>query len=85
MATKTTTALEQIIGWSEEQFKSFLVSEDNCVSSKQEEIIQKIQKDLQLLPYKEPYQYVKQLQSNFEYEKITFSDEYYDVLGLEKP
>lgn len=30
------------------------------------------------------YQYVKDLQTNFEYSKIPFSEEFYDTLGIEK-
>ena len=35
-------------------------------------------------PMKSPFDYVKSLQSEFDYGKIEFGDEYYDVLGIEK-
>lgn len=31
-----------------------------------------------------PFDYVKSLQAEFDYCKIEFGDEYYDVLGIEK-
>jgi hypothetical protein len=30
----------------------------------------------------EPYQYVKNLQAEFDYDTISFSEEYYNVLGI---
>ena len=35
-------------------------------------------------PMKSPFDYVKSLQSEFDYGKIEFGDEYYDALGIEK-
>lgn len=35
-------------------------------------------------PMKSPFDYVKSLQAEFDYGKIEFGDEYYDVLGIEK-
>lgn len=32
----------------------------------------------------DPYDYVKRLQSEFDDSRIEFSDEYYDVLGIER-
>ena len=34
---------------------------------------------------KNPFEYVKKIQSDFDYSKISFTEEYYDVLGLEFP
>ena len=33
----------------------------------------------------DPFEYVKNLQEDFPYEKIPFSDEYYDCTGRERP
>ena len=44
-----------------------------------------ITEKLKLEPIAAPYQYVKELQAQFDDSKIKFTDEYYDVLGLELP
>lgn len=40
---------------------------------------------LELTPMDDPFGYVKGLQTDFSYERIPFSNEYYDTLGLERP
>ncbi len=32
-----------------------------------------------------PFEYIKDLQSKFPYEQISFTNEYYDILGIECP
>ncbi len=32
-----------------------------------------------------PFEYIKDLQSKFPYEQILFTNEYYDILGIECP
>lgn len=32
-----------------------------------------------------PYEYVKNIQKDFDDSKIKYSDEYYDIKGIEKP
>lgn len=85
LTTKSTTALEQIVWWSKEQFEEFLVSEENPVFPEQENALCTMQKRLNLKPYPNPYAYVKEIQIKFDYDRITFSDEYYDILGLDRP
>ena len=81
----STTAVEQIIGWSKEQFESFLVSEDNSKQPEQERVLTEIKKVLKLEPKENPYEYVKSVQELFDDSKIKFSNDYYDTLGLERP
>ena len=80
----STTAVEQIIGWSKEQFESFLNSEDNAKHPEQEKVLEIIRKELKLKPKENPYEYVKVVQELFDDSKIKFSNEYYDTLGLER-
>ena len=42
LACGSTTAPEQIIGWSKEQFESFVVSEDNAKHPEQEKVLEEI-------------------------------------------
>lgn len=84
LACGSTTAVEQIIGWSKEKFEFFLISEDNAKYPEQEKVLEKIREVLKLKPKKNPYEYVKAVQEQFDDSKIKFSNEYYDTLGLER-
>ena len=85
LACGSTTAVEQIIGWSKEQFENFLHSEDNTLLPEQKEVLDRIQAELKLTPKENPYEYVKAVQEQYGDCKIKFSNEYYDTLGLERP
>ena len=84
LAGKSVTAIEQIAYWDKETFIDFLNSEDNAVMEEQEEVLSMIKEKLQITPFDDVYEYVKQLQQEFDYSKLAFSDEYYDVLGIER-
>lgn len=83
----STTAVEQIIGWSKEQFENFVVSEDNTIHPEQQKVLDVIKSSLKLKPMDEPYGYVKSVQEQFNNCRceIKYSNEYYDTLGLERP
>lgn len=84
LACGSTTAVEQIIGWSKEQFEGFLHSDDNAMLLDQKAVLDKIQSDLKLTPMENPYEYVKAVQEQHDDSKIKFSNDYYDTLGLER-
>ena len=85
LACGSTTAVEQIIGWSKEQFEDFIHSDDNKILPEQAEVLKIVAEELKLEPMEEPYEYVKAVQELFDDGKIKYSNEYYDVLGLERP
>ena len=85
LACGSTTAPEQVIGWSKEQFDNFVVSEDNAKHPEQEDVLEEIKSVLKLEPMENVYEYVKAVQEQFDDSKIKFSNEYYDTLGLERP
>ncbi len=85
LACKSTTAAEQITDWNKEQFENFLEHEDENWAKKREQVLEAIEKELGIKPMEEPFEYVKTIQSSFDYEKLKFTPEYYDVLGLENP
>lgn len=85
LACGSTTAVEQIIGWSKEQFEEFLISDDNAVLLEQVTVLEKIKAELKLAPMENPYEYVKAVQEQHDDSKIRFSNDYYDTLGLERP
>lgn len=84
LACGSTTAVEQIIGWTKEQFIEFVNSSDNAFVPNQVEVLQKLKEELKIEPRENVYEYVKKLQDNFDDSKIEYTDEYYDTLGLEK-
>lgn len=87
LACGSTTAVEQIIGWSKEQFEAFLNSEDNRIHPKQQEMLERLKAELEIEPMEEPYEYVKNVQAQYNSceSKIKYSNEYYDTLGLNRP
>lgn len=85
LACGSTTAFEQIIGWSKEQFEAFLVSDDNAVLPEQKNVLDRIKAELKLTPMENPYGYVKAVQEQYDDSKIKFTNGYYDTLGLERP
>ena len=85
LACKGTTAAEQISGWNKKQFEEFLANEDPDFAAKRQVVLDKIQNELGITPIGNPFEYVKAIQSEFDYSKIQFTEEYYDVLGLELP
>ena len=85
LACKGTTAAEQISGWNKKQFEEFLANEDPDFATKRQFVLDKIQNELGITPIGNPFEYVKAIQSEFDYSKIRFTEEYNDVLGLELP
>ncbi len=85
LATSSVTPIEQIIYLSKEEFEGFIVSEDNTILPEQQEVLNNLQEKLDLTPFETPYEYVKELQYKFDYSRIKFTEEYYDVLGIDMP
>ncbi len=83
----STTALEQIIGWSKEQFESFVVSGDNAICPQQQKVLDTIRTSLKLKSMDKPFEYVKAVQAQYAncHCEIPYSNEYYDTLGLTRP
>ena len=76
--------VDQIVWMRKEHFSQHL-DEENAIRTEQQcEVLQQIQEQLGILPMSDPYDYVKRLQSEFDDSRIEFSDEYYDVLGIER-
>lgn len=85
LACGSTTAVEQIILWTREQFLHFLSSSDSVPLPQQIKTLEIIRKELRLTPMEDPYTYVKNLQAGFDLSKLYFSDEYYETTGLPLP
>lgn len=82
---KNANPLEQIYWNTEDNFNDFLKKDikENVLDG-QESILQIVQTELKILPVSNPYSYVKKIQSEFDYSLIKYSDEFYEITGLEK-
>ena len=88
LATGNTNTLQQIIWWDKKRFEDFVNSteeQEYRVRPEVQGVLSTIRKGIDITPIDTPFEYVKDLQSNFPYEQIPFTNEYYDTLGLERP
>ncbi len=77
LACGDAAALEQAWMWDEAQFEAFL--RENPATLEQQQTLQEISEKLKLTPMEQPWAYIKALQSSFDYSKIKYTEEYYDV------
>ena len=75
---------EQAVWMDKSQFEQHLREEREAQTAEQQRLLALLQAALGIAPMESPFEYVKALQAEFDYGKIEFSDEYYDVLGIEK-
>lgn len=88
LAVGGANALQQIIWMNKDTFYGFVNSEEEVkyrLEPQTAVALNTIKESFALSPMKEPFEYVTKLQSEFDYDKIAFSDEYYDTLGIERP
>ena len=88
LATGNTNTLQQIIWWDKKRFEDFVNSpeeQEYRVRPEVQGVLSTIRKGIDIAPIDTPFEYFKDLQSNFPYEQIPFSNEYYDTLGIERP
>ena len=87
LATCNTNTLQQIIWWDKKRFEDFVNSteeQEYRVRPEVQGVLSTIRKGIDITPIDTPFEYVKDLQSNFPYEQIPFTNEYYDTLGIER-
>lgn len=83
LACGSANPVEQVIWMSKEKFEEHLKSEKALFSEEQRLILRKLKKEFNVLPMENPFEYVKEIQNDFDGSKIQYSDEYYDILGIE--
>ncbi len=71
-------AIEQAYAWDRPQFEAFL--QDNPILPEAQDTINIIMQKMDLSPMEDPFSYIKQLQAEFDYSKIKFTDEYYEFV-----
>ena len=84
LACGTANPVEQIVWMSKEQFEEHGRAEASIRRPEQRRALERIAGELDLEPMGDPYAYVKELQAGFDGSRICYSDEYYDVLGVER-
>ena len=75
--------VEQIIWMDRQQFSEHVKNENEIYKKEKEPILQFIG-SLGIGKTDDPFSYVKELRKDFDYSKIIFSDEYYDITGIER-
>ena len=58
---------------------------DYISSPQVQQVLKTITEEIGVVPQPDPFGYIKRLQEEFPYEKIVFSNDYYDILGLDRP
>ena len=78
LACGDTAALEQAWMWDEEQFDAFL--RENPPTPEQRDVLSQIAERLGLTPMERPWAYLREVQSSFDYGKIKYTEDYYDLV-----
>ena len=83
LACGSTNPIEQVIWMNKEQFEKHLQSEEANRTDEQKKLLRYLEIELGLSPIENPYEYVKDIQSDFDSSGIQYSNEYYDTLGID--
>lgn len=86
LATKNTNILQQIIQWDKQQYLNFIALPEEIEYASKKEVIEALDAiySIGVIPMECPFEYVKKIQSEFQYSRIVYSDEFYEVTGKEK-
>ena len=76
LACKDAAVLEQAWMWDKAQFETFL--KENPATEEQKKTLSDIAGKMKLTPMEQPWEYIKALQSSFDYSKIRYTEDYYD-------
>lgn len=88
LATGNTNTLQQVIWWDKKRFDNFVnrpEEQEYKNRSEVKSVLNTICKEMDVALIDTPFEYIKDLQKNFLYEQIPFTNEYYDTLGIERP
>ncbi len=84
LACGSANPVEQIVWMNRKQFEQHLKNEALIRTDEQKSTLKRIETAFGLTPMECPFEYVKELQAGFDGKAIQYSDEYYDVLGIER-
>ncbi len=77
LACGDVAALEQTWQWDASGFEKFL--KDNPLTERQSVVLAEIADKLHLTPMEDAWQYISSLQNSFDYSRIKFTEDYYDI------
>ncbi len=81
LACGDAAALEQVYCWDQAQFNAFL--QDNPLTAEQQAVLDAIREKLLLAPVEQPFAYIKELQAEFDYSRIKYTEDYYEWVPVE--
>lgn len=81
LAYSDAAALEQVYCWDQAQFDAFL--QDNPLTGEQQAALDIIREKLLLAPMEQPFAYIKELQAEFDYSRIKYTEDYYEWVPVE--
>lgn len=76
LACGDAAALEQAWMWDKAKFENFL--EENPTTAEQEKTLAEIAGKMKLTAMEQPWEYIKALQSSFDYSKLKYTEDFYD-------
>ena len=87
LTTKNTNVMQQVILWDKAIYEEFINDPENIEYINSKKVLTALDKlrTLEVDEIEDPFEYIKNLQREFDYDKIEFTNEYYDTLGLERP
>ena len=90
LACKSADPLEQIYWLDRDRFYHLINVENEEwhnaeIDTAKEAALSAIRSELRVKPIDEPYDFVRAVQAGFDYSRIVYTDEYYEVMGLPNP
>jgi len=83
LACGSANPAEQIVWMNKQQFIQHLHDEKERQTAEQKALLSLLEKEFHISAMENPFEYVKELQSGFDYGMIRYRDEYYEILGIE--
>jgi len=83
LACGSMDAIEQAWCMNRERFDAYLA--ENPPAKSATAAFETIQRELSIIPAKDPYQQIRSLQNRFDYSRIPFTEEYYETIGEDVP
>lgn len=83
LAVKNTNILQQIIQWDKQQYLDFIASREEVEYASKKEVIEVLDAihSMGVLPMESPFEYEKKIQTEFQYARIVYSDEFHEITG----
>lgn len=76
---------EQAVWMTKQKFEEHLKTEISLQTKEHKQMMEYLKTVFQLTKMENPYEYIKNIQKSFDGSLIKYSDEYYDIKGIDKP